>query len=68
MAEVSSVASSVLTTLGVGSGLDVFKLAQDLTDVEKVPKQKSIDGDIAATEASISGYGLVANQVGLLKT
>ena len=68
MAEVSDVASSVLTTLGVGSGLDVFKLAQDLTDVEKVPKQKSIDGDIAATEASISGYGLVANQVGLLKT
>jgi flagellar hook-associated protein 2 len=68
MAEVSSVATSVLTTLGVGSGLDVFKLAQDLTDVEKVPKQKSIDGDIAATEASISGYGLVANQVGLLKT
>ena len=43
MAEVSSVATSVLTTLGVGSGLDVFKLAQDLTDVEKVPKQKSID-------------------------
>ena len=68
MAEVSSVASSVLTTLGVGSGLDVFKLAQDLTDVEKVPKQKSINANIAATEASISGYGLVASQVALLQT
>lgn len=68
MAEVSSVASSVLTTLGVGSGLDVFKLAQDLTDVEKVPKQKSINADITATEASISGYGLVASQVALLQT
>lgn len=37
MADAGSVSSQVLTTLGVGSGLDVFKLAQDLTDVEKVP-------------------------------
>ena len=68
MAEVSSVATSVLTTLGVGSGLDVFKLAQDLTDVEKEPKLQSINKDITATEASISGYGLVASQVALLQT
>ena len=68
MAEVSSVASSVLTTLGVGSGLDVFKLAQDLTDVEKTPRLNSINSDITSTAASISGYGLVASQVALLKT
>ena len=68
MAEVSDVASSVLTTLGVGSGLDVFKLAQDLTDVEKTPRLNSINSDITSTEASISGYGLVASQVSLLKT
>jgi|TARA_B110000879_G_scaffold209429_1_gene297129 flagellar hook-associated protein 2 len=68
MSDVSSVSSQVLTTLGVGSGLDVFKLAQDLTDVEKVPKQNKINSDIEATEASISGYGLVAFQVGLLQT
>ena len=67
MAEASSVSSQVLTTLGVGSGLDVFKLAQDLTDVEKVPKQQKIERDITATEASISGYGLVSYQVGLLQ-
>ncbi len=30
MADASSVSSQVLTTLGVGSGLDVFKLAQGL--------------------------------------
>ena len=58
MADASSVSSQVLTTLGVGSGLDVFKLAQDLTDVEKVPKQEAIQDSIDATEASISGYGL----------
>ncbi|MGB2380576.1 MAG: flagellar cap protein FliD N-terminal domain-containing protein, partial [Porticoccaceae bacterium] len=67
MADASSVSSQVLTTLGVGSGLDVFKLAQDLTDVEKVPKQEAIQDSIDATEASISGYGLVTYQVGLLQ-
>ena len=67
MADASSVSSQVLTTLGVGSGLDVFKLAQDLTDVEKVPKQEAIQNSIDATEASISGYGLVSYQVGLLQ-
>lgn len=68
MSDASSVSSQILTTLGVGSGLDVFKLAQDLTDVEKVPKQKQINSNIEAAEASISGYGLVAYQVGLLQT
>jgi len=67
MADAGSVSSQVLTTLGVGSGLDVFKLAQDLTDVEKVPKKESIESDITATEASISGYGLVSFQVGQLQ-
>lgn len=67
MADAGSVSSQVLTTLGVGSGLDVFKLAQDLTDVEKVPKKESIESDITAAEASISGYGLVSFQVGQLQ-
>ncbi len=67
MSDPSNISSQIMTTLGVGSGLDVFKLAQDLTDVEKVPKQKAIQGNIEATEASISGYGLVTYQVGLLQ-
>ena len=67
MSDPSNISSQIMTTLGVGSGLDVFKLAQDLTDVEKVPKQQAIEGNIEATEASISGYGLVTYQVGLLQ-
>lgn len=67
MSDPSNISSQIMTTLGVGSGLDVFKLAQDLTDVEKVPKQQAIQGNIEATEASISGYGLVTYQVGLLQ-
>ena len=33
--------------------MDVF-LAQDLTDVEKIPKQEAIESEITVTEASIS--------------
>ena len=68
MTEVNSVASTVLTSLDIGSGLDIAKLSQDLTDAEKVPKQEVIQGDIDATEASISTYGLVKFQVDALKT
>ena len=68
MSEVNSVASTVLTTLDVGSGLDIAKLSQDLTDAEKVPKQEVIQGDIDATESSISAYALVKFQVDALKT
>jgi len=64
----SSIASTVLKTLEVGSGLDTSKLAQDLTDAEKLPKQNAIKGDIADSEAAISGYAEVSYQLGLLKT
>ena len=64
----SSIANTVLTTLDVGSGLDIGKLAQDLTDAEKLPKQNSINSDIADSEASITGYAEVSFQVNLLKT
>ena len=68
MSEVNSVASTVLTTLDIGSGLDIAKLSKDLSDAEKVPKQEVIQGDIDATESSISAYALVKFQVDALKT
>ena len=33
-----NVASTVLLGMGKGSGIDIVKLAQDLTDVEKAPE------------------------------
>ena len=68
MTEVNNVASTVLTTLDVGSGIDIVKLSEDLTNAEKEPKQEKIQGDINATEASISAYGLVKFQVNALKS
>ena len=48
MTEVNNVASTVLTTLDVGSGIDIVKLSEDLTNAEKEPKQEKIQGDIDA--------------------
>tara|TARA_A100001015_G_scaffold117027_1_gene129845 strand:- start:1180 stop:3075 length:1896 start_codon:yes stop_codon:yes gene_type:complete len=63
----STAAQQILTTLGAGSGIDIFKMSRDLTDVEKLPKQEKINDNIAATEAQISAYGLVSYQLGVLK-
>lgn len=68
MTEASNVASTVLTTLDVGSGIDIVKLSEDLTNAEKEPKQNAIQSDIDATEASISAYALVKFQVDALKS
>ena len=37
-----NIASSVMTALGGGSGIDITKLARDLSDVEKAPKEEQI--------------------------
>jgi len=74
MAEVSSTAatgstigSSVLTALDIGSGLDSSKLAFDLSNAEKVPKEASLNRQITESETSVSGYALLSYQVDLLK-
>ena len=55
----STAASTILTTLGAGSGIDIFKMSRDLTDVEKLPKQEKINEKIEASTAQVSAYGLV---------
>ena len=68
MTEVSSVTNTVLTTLDIGSGIDSVKLARDLTDAVQVPQTARVQGQIDASEASISAYALVKFQVDKLKT
>ena len=67
MTEVSNIANTVLTTLDIGSGVDSQKLAKDLTDAIKIPQENRIQGQKAASEASISAYGLVKYQINQLK-
>ena len=61
-----NVASTVLLGMGKGSGIDIVKLAQDLTDVEKAPRESRLNADIEASEAKISGLAVLKYNVQLL--
>ena len=52
--------------MGKGSGIDIVKLAQDLTDVEKAPRESRLNADIEASEAKISGLAVLKYNVQLL--
>jgi flagellar hook-associated protein 2 len=60
--------SSIVNTLGAGSGIDVKALAQSLVDAEKTPKKERIDAKIAKSEAKITGYGAIKYALSTLKT
>lgn len=60
--------SSIVSTLGAGSGIDVKTLAQSLVDAEKLPRKERIDAKIAQSEAKITGYGAIKYALSELKT
>jgi flagellar hook-associated protein 2 len=60
--------SSIVKTLGAGSGIDVKALAQSLVDAEKTPQKERIEAQIAKSEARITGYGAVKYALSTLKT
>ena len=51
--------SSIVSSLGAGSGIDIKSLAENLVAAERKPLQDRIDAKIAKSEAKISGYGAV---------
>ena len=59
--------SSIVNTLGAGSGIDVKSLAQSLVDAEKMPKKERIEAKIAKSEAKITGYSAVKYALSELK-
>lgn len=63
----TDVGSSVLLSMGNGSGIDILKLARDLTDAEQLPQQNRIETSQGKTEAAISSYAILKYNVELLK-
>ena len=61
-----NIGSSILLTLGSGSGINVEELATNLTNVEKVPAEAALQRKIDKTDAKISGYGLISSQLDIL--
>jgi flagellar hook-associated protein 2 len=59
--------SSIVNTLGAGSGIDVKSLAQSLVDAEKTPKKERIEAQITKSEARITGYSAVKYALSELK-
>jgi len=53
--------------MGNGSGIDILKLARDLTDAEQLPQQNRIETAQGKTEAAISSYAILKYNVELLK-
>ena len=60
--------SSIVNTLGAGSGIDIKSLAQSLVDAEKTPQKERIDAKIKQSEARITGYGAMKYALSELKT
>lgn len=61
-------ATSTITALGAGSGVDIKALAQSLTDAEGTPAKAVINKKITQSTANISGYAALKYVVGNLKT
>ncbi len=51
-----------------GSGLNITQLVDGLVEAETAPQVDKIQKDIDNRNAAISGYALVANELGKLKT
>ena len=54
-----NIVSSAMTTLGAGSGIDIKKLASDLTDVERVPAEELLNTRIEQETAQLSAYSVL---------
>lgn len=60
-----NVASSVITSLGGGSGIDFIQLARDLTDAEKAPQESRLIQAKEQSEAKISAVAVLKYNVDL---
>ena len=55
--------SSVVANLSGGAGIDIRQLAQDLTDVERVPREERLNSSIEDKSDQISAYSIVKYNV-----
>lgn len=51
--------SSIVSSLGAGSGIDIKSLAESLIEAERKPFKDRIDQKVEKSEAKISGYGAI---------
>lgn len=59
--------SSIVNTLGAGSGIDLKALAESLVEAERAPRKERIDAKIRQSETRISGYAAMKYALSELK-
>ena len=60
--------SSIVTSLGGGTGIDIRKLAEDLTNAERIPKEERLEALRDQTTAEVSAYAVLKYNVDELIT
>lgn len=64
----SASAQSIISSMGLGSGVDVQALAKNLVNAVQAPQQDAINKKISKSEAKISGYGAISYILSDLKS
>ena len=59
--------NNIISSLGAGSGIDTRGLVDQLTEIERAPRQNSIDTRRDRAEAQISDIGLLRSSLSTLK-
>ncbi len=62
-----SIGGNIISSLGAGSGLNSTSIVQQLSDVEKAPRQAQIDSKKTTIEAQISDYGVIRSALSTLQ-
>lgn len=62
-----SVGSSIISSLGAGSGINSGSIVSQLTEVEKAPRQQQIDTKKETLESKISDFGIVRSALSTLQ-
>lgn len=62
-----TIGSDIINTLGGGSGINSGNLVEQLSEIEKAPKQQIIDSKREKFEAQVSDYGLLRSALALLQ-
>jgi len=62
-----SIGGNIIGALGAGSGINSSSLVEQLTEIEKAPRQGQIDSNREKFEAQISDYGLIRSALSTLQ-
>lgn len=62
-----SIGSNIIGALGVGSGINSRGIADQLTEIERSPRQQQIDDNRESFESQISDFGLIRSAMSTLQ-